>query len=96
MRRAAKVDANQEAIVKRLREIGAQVEVIGKPVDLLVGYRGRTELVEVKSPRPTSEGGSHGITKDQAEFIAKWPANVHIVRSPDEAVAAIIGRDALK
>jgi len=48
--RAARVDANQQEIVKALRSVGAYVRVItqgdGLP-DLLVGYRGVTLLMEV-------------------------------------------------
>jgi Holliday junction resolvase len=51
MRRAMRVDANQEQIVSALRARGAGVRVIsqgdGIP-DLLVGYRGFTILMEVK------------------------------------------------
>ncbi len=45
----AKVDANQAEIVAVLRERGAQVVIIGTPVDLLVGWHGTWVLVEVKS-----------------------------------------------
>ncbi len=90
MRRAARTDGNQQAIIDRLKSCGVSVEVIGKPVDLLICCRGETSLMECKSPRPTSEGGSHGLTKDQVEFIARWPGAVHIVASPDEAVRAVM------
>ncbi len=49
MRHAARVDANQEQIVSALRAAGAFVWIIGLPVDLLVGYKNHTFLVEVKS-----------------------------------------------
>ncbi len=48
MRRAARVDANQAAIVSALRAAGARVWIIGLPVDLLVGYRGGWMLMECK------------------------------------------------
>ena len=65
MRHAARTDANQEEIVKALRAIGAQVVYIKEPVDLLVGFRGTTHLMEVKD--------SNGrLTKQQAEFLAQW------------------------
>lgn len=92
MRRAARVDANQQAIVDRLRSIGVHVEPIGKPVDLLCSWRNQWFIVEVKSKRPTSEGGSHGLTKDQVEFIARSQGPIHVVQSPDEAVHAILGK----
>jgi hypothetical protein len=52
MRRAAKVDANQTEIVQALRQIGAVVQSLaavgnGCP-DLLVGYRNRLFLLELK------------------------------------------------
>jgi ribosomal protein S2 len=52
MRRAAKIDANQPLIVEALRKAGATVQslaAVGQGVpDLLVGYRNKTALVEVK------------------------------------------------
>ena len=48
MRHALRVDANQKQVVSALEAAGATVEVIGKPVDLLVGFRGRFFLMEVK------------------------------------------------
>src|SRR6188768_1866924 len=86
MRRAAKVDANQSAIVDALRRIGVQVEPIGKPVDLLVCHRGVTSLMEVKNP-----DGKDTLTKDQVEFMARWPGAVFVVRSVDDAMRAVLG-----
>ena len=49
MRHAKRVDANQDQIVVALRAAGAYVWIIGLPVDLLVGYKGHTFLVEIKT-----------------------------------------------
>jgi hypothetical protein len=87
MRRAAKIDANQTAIVDALRAIGVRVEVLGKPVDLLCSHRGVWHVVEVKN-----EEGKNRLTKDQVEFIARSDAPIHVVRSPEEAVAAVLGK----
>ena len=89
MRRAARTDATQAEIVKALRKVGASVYVVGLPLDLLVCIRGETLLVEVKE-----EGGR--LTQAQEEFLATWPGRVHIVRGPLEAVAAVIGAEAMK
>lgn len=96
MRRAAKVDANQAPIVDRLRKVGVQVEIVGKPLDLLLahlvacpscGHRTmQTVPAEVKNP-----DGKDRITKEQAEFIAKWPAPIYFFRNEDEAVRAVLG-----
>lgn len=72
MRRAARVDSTQSAIVDAMRAMGAVVWVIGLPLDLLCGYRGHTLLVEVKrltgkrEPKPTS------YTPLQIDFMATW------------------------
>ncbi len=54
-----------------------------------------TSFVECKSIRPTSEGGSNGLTKAQTEFIARWPGKIHVVRSKEEAITAILGKEVL-
>jgi len=74
MRRAAKVDANQEQIVEALRAVGATVQTlaaVGKGVpDLLVGYQGKTLLLEVKDGRrPPSE---RRLTEDQLAWHGAW------------------------
>ena len=72
MRRAARVDANQADIVAALRAIGCSVWVIGLPLDLFIGYRGKTALVEVKtmtgkrSPKPSRH------TQLQKDFMLDW------------------------
>lgn len=90
MRRAAQIDKNQPAIVEALKRVGVAVELIKKPVDLLICHRGETSLMEVKNP-----DGFDRLTKDQVEFIARWPGKVHIVRSPEEAIRAVLGEKAL-
>jgi len=66
MRRAARVDANQAQIVSVLRAAGANVWILGLPVDLLVGYKGHTVLMEVK------DGPKKRLTALQEAFFAKW------------------------
>jgi hypothetical protein len=66
MRDAARVDANQEQIVSALRGAGAYVWIIGLPVDLLVGYKNHTFLVEIKTD------SKKRLTKLQAEFFENW------------------------
>ena len=87
MRRAAKVDATQAAIVQALRSVGVQVEVIKQPVDLLLCHRGETSLMEVKN-----RDGRDQLTKAQIEFIARWPGKIHIAHGPQEAVEMVLGK----
>lgn len=97
MRHAARVDNNQTEIIDALRKCGMSVEYIKKPFDLLVWnpHKRETSFVECKSIRPTSEGGSNGLTKAQVEFIARWPGPIHVVHSGDEAKIAVLGQEAM-
>jgi hypothetical protein len=90
MRRAAKVDDNQAAIVDALRRCSVTVEIIGKPLDLLLCCRGETSLMEVKNPV-----GKDEFTKEQVEFIARWPGKIHVARTPEEAVSLVLGEKAM-
>ena len=85
MRRAARVDATQEAIVSALRAAGAYVWVIGLPVDLLVGYKGHTFCVEVKS------GPRKRLTKLQADFFENWSGSTLARIDCPEAALRMIG-----
>ena len=85
MRRAARVDATQEAIVSALRAAGAYVWVIGLPVDLLVGYKGHTFLVEVKS---TSK---KRLTELQDDFFENWSGSTLARIDCPEAALRMIG-----
>jgi hypothetical protein len=85
MRRAARVDANQEAIVSALRAAGAYVWVIGLPVDLLVGYKNHTFLVECKS------GPRKRLTKLQADFFENWSGSTLARIDCPEAALRMIG-----
>lgn len=84
MRYAARVDDNQAAIVQALRDAGAYVWIIGLPVDLLVGYKDRTLLMEVKT---TSKKRLTGL---QADFFEKWMGgSLCRVDSPESALRMI-------
>jgi len=88
-RSMTKPDANQAEVIKALKACAVSVEIIGKPVDLLVCHKGETALMEVKNP----DGGR--LTKDQVEFIARWPGKLHIVKSPQEALEAVLGKEVM-
>lgn len=93
MRRAAKRDANESAIVAALEAVGATVTRInaGGVPDLLVGHRGRTYLLEVKAPLGPRGGiGDGHLTDEQEEWWETWRGGRPvIVRTPAEALAAI-------
>jgi len=84
MRHAARVDANQQAIVAALREEGAYVWIIGLPVDLLVGYKNWTFLMEIKT---NSKARFTGL---QADFFQNWAGGTLCrVDSPQAALDMI-------
>jgi hypothetical protein len=88
VRRAARVDANQDAVISALRAAGASVLVIGQPVDLLVGLAGRTLLMEVKNP--DSRYGKKGANENQQSFMSTWNGGpVSLVDGPDAALRAL-------
>lgn len=98
MRRAAKIDHTQTAIVDALRAAGCKVlslAACGKgvpdllafrpgrdPVNIAFGYYPLT-LLEVKNPA----GRGTSLTPDQVKFHAEWP--VTVVTTPEEALAAV-------
>ena len=84
MRRAARVDANAIQVVSALRAAGAYVWIIGLPVDLLVGYKGHTFLMEIK------DGPKKRLTKLQADFFEKWSGSTLCrVDGPEAALRMI-------
>lgn len=85
----AKQDGNSTAIVSALRAAGCVVRFIDCPVgvggipDVLVGFRGRTVLLELKV-----KGGR--LNPKQKAFHEGWNGGpLHVVRSVDEAMAAV-------
>lgn len=90
-RRAAKVDANQSAIVQALRAAGCSVQSIasvgkGAP-DLLVGYGGQNYLLEIKDPaQPPS---ARKLTDFEAAWHLSWKGSVRVVHTADEAIAYV-------
>ena len=92
MRRAARTDANHEEIVKALRAVGASVQslaAVGHGVpDLLVGYQGKTILMEVKDG--TKSPSKRQLTEDQVKWIDAWSGgSVFIVDNVEAAWNAL-------
>ena len=84
MRHAKRVDANQDQIVVALRAAGAYVWIIGLPVDLLVGYKGYTFLVEIKRTAKSR------FTPLQTDFFESWGGGTLArIDSPDAALRMI-------
>lgn len=88
MRYANRIDANQNDIVKSLRDFGATVRIVtqgdGIP-DLLVGYKGYTILMEVKDgAKPPS---ARTLTPAEKKFFDEWRGGMLvIVNSVEDAI----------
>ncbi len=86
-----RVDRNQPEIVAALRSVGASVQTLhevgrGCP-DLLVGIRGQCFVLEVKDGlQPPSR---QALTPDEERWEELWQGQYAVVRSVDEALAAI-------
>ena len=85
MRHAARVDANQEQINSELRAAGAYVWIIGLPVDLLVGYKGHSFLMEIKTD------SKKRLTKLQADFFENWSGSTLCRVNDAESALRMIG-----
>lgn len=76
---AKKRDANEPEIVDALRKVGCKIVYLDW-VDLLVNYKGKVYLIEVK----TKTGK---LTSDQEKNFKHWP--IHIVRDAGAALLAV-------
>jgi hypothetical protein len=79
MRKRARIDANQPALVALAKAYGASwvsMAPLGEGVpDGLLGHQGTTHVVEFKMPK-----GS--LTPDQRTFIREWNGSpVHVLRT---------------
>ena len=84
-----KADRNQKEIVKALEQVGATVLEIGHPVDLLVGYRAKNFLIEVKDPLQIPS--KRQLTDWQIEFFRDWRGQVRKVETAEEAIKLVTG-----
>lgn len=91
LRRAARIDANQPAIVQGLRKAGCTVQslaAIGKGCpDIIVGLRGVNYLMEIKDGDKVPS--QRKLTPDEKEWIEKWRGQVAVVNSLEEALKII-------
>lgn len=94
MRRAARVDANQPAIVAALESVGCTVRslaALGKDCeDLLVGFRGANYLMEIKNPESSGKHrGASKISEGQRKQQVEWQGQTAIVWTVDEALGVV-------
>ena len=89
----SRVDGNQKELTQQLRDFGCTVVVLsnvgsGCP-DLLVGYRGRNYLMEVKDPSASAK--DRRLRPSQQEFFDSWRGQRARVETIDEALNVLTG-----
>lgn len=91
-RRAARVDANHEAIVAAFRRMGVSCRSLasvgqGMP-DLICSNKRATWLCEVKDG--TKPPSARRLTFAQVEFHASWRGQIYIVTSIDDVYDCVL------
>lgn len=85
-----KIDANQAAIVRALKDIpGLSVLDIHNSnlSDVIVGFRGRNILLEIKNP--DVKPSDRKLTERERIFHSSWHGQIAVVHTLDEALAVI-------
>ncbi len=92
MRRAGRIDANQNVIVADLRTLpGISVAITsglghGFP-DLVVGFKARNLMIELKDPAKAKS--ARKLTPDEVTFHDKWNGQICVCETTDEILALI-------
>ena len=85
-RNTHRADLNQHAIVTALRQLGMSVQILSQTgsgcPDVLVGHAHENILLEIKQPKGV-------LSAIQILWHKAWRGQVAVVRTVDEAIAAI-------
>lgn len=91
VRRRGRIDRNHGEIVKALRDARCSVQSLanigGGCPDLLVGFRGKNYVLEVKDGLLTAS--ERKLTDDERIWHACWMGSAKVVNSVEEAFKAI-------
>jgi hypothetical protein len=91
MRKFGRVDGNQTAIANGLRQIGCVVVSLasqgGGVPDLLVGFRGKNFLLEVKDDK--QKPSDQKLTPAQKDFFKTWKGQCAVVKNLMEAAHVV-------
>ena len=91
MRRAARRDANEPALIQLAREIGAVCINIQEPVDWLIGWRGRWYPCEVKTLKGDYTDQQvlfMGAAKERELQVWAWRTADDVMRSLGASIGA--------
>ncbi len=78
-----RTDANAEEILTAMEQAGASV-YRGGPLDAIIGLRGDTWLVEIK----TAKGR---LRESQKRFLARWRGNAVVIRTVEDGLRLLGG-----
>ena len=89
---ASRRDDNELPIIDALEAAGwgvLQLNATGVP-DLLVGRGKRLYLLEIIGEEKAKKyRHSGGLTPDQVHFHSRWPGEIHLVKTPEAALAIV-------
>lgn len=84
-RRAAKIDANQPAIVKELRKLGWYVLLVSQLkncCDIIISKNGRTVAIEIKDgSKPPS---ARKLSPGEQKFMDEWQGEYALIESIED------------
>lgn len=86
-RRVFRKDGNAKPIIRAMRDVGAIVDEIERPFDVLVGYKGALYLADIKNPET-----GHDWTPSQLEALEQYTrqrVNVYRLESIDDAMVML-------
>ena len=85
------MDDNQTAIIQAFRDRGASVKPVHTVkgfVDVIVGYRGQDQQVEIKDPaKPPS---ARKLTKDERDHWDTWRGRPPVIVETEDDVIAVL------
>src|SRR5688572_2754393 len=76
-------DANAQPIIDAMRQIGACVEVIGQPCDVLLTVNQIVAVAEIKGLKGKVR------SRKQASFLKRWPGPCPILRTPEDGIRLV-------
>lgn len=92
MKYAKRADGNQPQIIEAMRSIGAVVQPLhtvgGGVPDLLVAFRNRTLVMEIKDP--TKPKADRQLTPAQQKWHAMWTGEKHVVETAEQAIEILM------
>jgi hypothetical protein len=76
-------DANAPLIIDAMRKVGACVEPLGRPVDVLVTVADQVAIAEIKTARGKTRSAA------QEAFLKRWRGPCPVLRTPEDGIALV-------